>query len=641
MDARSPILFFKQLLSPTALVAAAGLLWAARSVLDSYRLEGAIGGPILVVAALVWRVRRGRSYKLYAAAAVLALAYGISAQILIEFRADSASYFSYLRSLSFDGDFDFRNEWEALDLPPLPENVNNPRRNVFSIGPAVLWSPFYALAHVYIVFETWRCGYPHTNDGYSMPYRRAAALGTVTVVVVGAVLLGSMLAGMTRPAVAALAVMGAALASSVLYYTFYVPAMSHGVAFGVAAALLWAWSRARATPSARNWAILGGTLGVLMICRWQGAVYGALVLPLALDGLYRKTIRPAHVLAALGAGLIALTPQTLAWKIQYDQWILIPQGRGFLDFSSPNWLRTLFSADHGFFNWTPLMFLGLAGLVLGIRKNPMLFGGGVVVFLATAWVNGSVPAYDWAAGDAFGARRYTLVVPLIALGLAHALELYGAVARRAPLLVPAAAIVLLSLWNLGFIGHFRARQYPEMAPLERLSRDQAQSLRHAAQDVFGFIAGERGRAFAYDFFSAEYFYTSFNRNGRIYLRSADERYLMHGWYTPSRRIARRTFRRALYPEACVRIPLLEPFPLRITVTARAPEGVEPQTMTVRMNGHEVTSRSLTVDWSETRFLVPEGRLVPGENALCLGFDNALPEKNNRRVAAFVERVQLP
>jgi len=463
----------------------------------------------------------------------------------------------------------------------------------------------------------------------------------VTVVVVGAALLTFLLAEWTGLSIAILSVAGAVLASPVVYYTFAVPAMSHGVTFGVAAALVWAWGRAQKRPSRRAWIALGAIFGLLVMCRWQAAVYGLLLAPLAIAGLRRGTMRPSWLLWSAGASIGAFAPQALAWKLQFGKWLLIPQGRGFLDFSSPHVWRTLFSADHGFFNWTPLMLVGVVGLVLGLRKQTIFCGGALGVFLATVWVNGSVPAFDLGGGDAFGARRYCLVVPLIAVGLGFAIEASSRALARRPLLGPALAIVLASLWNLGLVSHFRARKYPEMAPLERLARDQAQSLRYAAQDVLGFVAGDRGRALAYDYFSGEYFYTSFNRNGRIYLRSADDRYLMHGWSTPSRRISRRTFRRALYPEACVRIPLREPFRLRMAITARAPEGALPQTMTIEVNGERVTSAPLRRRWREIRFVVPEDVLVPGENALCLRFSNALPEENGRRVAAHVERIQLP
>ena len=366
------------------------------------------------------------------------------------------------------------------------------------------------------------------------------------------------------------------------------------------------------------------------------------VAPVALLALGRREASAPWILAAGTAAIVAFSPQMIAWKIGFGRFVLIPQGRGFLDFGSPNWLNTLVSADHGFFNWTPLMLLGFVGLWFGLRRDFTLYGSALLVFFGTVWVNGSVPAHDWAAGDAFGARRYSLVVPLMALGLARLLEASAALLRRRPLLAPALLLAGFVCWNLGFVSHFRARKYPEMAPLERLAPDQARSLRTSAEELFGAVAGDRGRAFAYKIFSAEYMYTGFNRSGRILLRSADERYLLRGWHTPSRRIARRTFRRALYPEACVRIPLESPFELRVFVSARAPEGATPQKVTFAVNGTEIASAALGTDWRDVPFVIPKERLVPGENTLCLQFSNGLPEdEDGRRVAAEVEKVQLP
>ena len=365
-----------------------GLAWSARSVLDSFRLEGAVLGPVLVGVGLLWQVFSRREWKLFAVAFVLSIAYSVSAFTLIEFRADSASYFAYLRSLSFDGDLDFANDWEALGVPGAAKPGGRPRRNVFSVGPALLWSPFYAAAHVYVRWETWRGRELYEMSGHSLPYRRSTALGTVTVVVIGASLLCVAMIPLVGLDVALLSVLGSVLASPVLYYTFSVPAMSHGVSFGVAAALIWAWSRARTTPSLKTWFMLGGILGLLTLCRWQAAVYGLLVLPLAVEGLRRGSVRPQWLLAAAGAGALAFVPQVITWKLMFGRWLLVPQGRGFLDFSSANWSSTLFSANHGFFNWTPLMLLGFLGLVFGLggfgglaghRKDRMLFGGALLV----------------------------------------------------------------------------------------------------------------------------------------------------------------------------------------------------------------------------------------------------------------------
>ena len=180
------------------------------------------------------------------------------------------------------------------------------------------------------------------------------------------------------------------------------------------------------------------------------------------------------------------------------------------------------------------MLVGFVGLWSGLRADLRLYGGCLAIFLATAWVNGSVPEHDWAAGDAFGTRRYSLVVPLMALGVARMLTLGRKTAQRWPLLAPAAAVVLLVAWNLGFVSHFRARKYPGAAPIERLAADQARALRRTMQDFMGAVAGSEGRSLAYKYFSAEYFYTDFNKSGAILLRSADESYLLATLGIPTR-----------------------------------------------------------------------------------------------------------
>ncbi len=426
----------------------------------------------------------------------------------VEFRADSGPYFVYVRSVIFDRDLDFGNEWDKWEYDKGRLTRTGLLRNAQSVGPAVIWSPAYLATHTYLAIDRWLTGKERYRlDGYGRPYRRAAALTTVTMVVLGAALLIQVMVPMFGARIAALAVIGTVLASPVLYYAFIVPTMAHGVTFGAAAIFIWAWDRVRRNPSLKTWTILGAALGLVTISRWQGALYGLMVLPLAARGLATKNLRPVWLAASAGAGLLVFSPQLLAWKILYDRWLTIPQGRGFLSLSSSHLLEPLFSANHGFFNWTPVMFLGFVGLFIGLRRSRLLYGGSLLVFVATAWVNGSVPQYDWAAGDAFGARRFSLVVPLMALGLGAFLEAAARVLVRRPLLVPTAVLLVLFLWNVGLISHFRARKYRGAAPLEQVAADQARSFRLASQEILGWVAGERGRAWAYELFSAEYLYS--------------------------------------------------------------------------------------------------------------------------------------
>ena len=76
------------------------------------------------------------------------------------------------------------------------------------------------------------------------------------------------------------------------------------------------------------------------------------------------------------------------------------------------------------------MFVGVVGLAIGFRRWKLLAAAGLLTFLLTAYLNGA--RVSWNGDDAFGARRFDIIVPLAALGYATLLE--GAIA------VPLAAV---------------------------------------------------------------------------------------------------------------------------------------------------------------------------------------------------------
>jgi hypothetical protein len=614
-----------------------GLVSSGLALLDPARPAGILTGPLLAVLGLVVAGRpRGVGLVLPAA---LAVAFSIAAAAGPEFRADSASYFAYVRSAVFDHDLDFADEWEHWGYAKAPPTPTGHRPNVQSVGPALAWAPFYLLAHAYVKLGLAAAPFP--ADGYSAPYRRAAALGTLIAVGLGAALLYRVAAPRFGARVALLAVGAALFASPIAYYAFVVPTMAHGLAFGAAAAVVWAWHRAESRPSLVSWTVLGAAVGWVALMRWQGIVCALLAVPLLAMQVRRRTARASWAVAAAAAGVIVFSPQLLAWKVLYGRFVTQPQGRGFLDWSSPHLWDTLVSADHGLFTWTPVLLLGLAGLGLMLRDSPVFASGALLVFAATAWVNGAVR--DWAASDAFGARRYDVVVPLLAVGIGALVTRLAPLLARHPLWAPAALLAALVVWNVGFVSAFRTGAYPEAAPLERVARDQARGLRRAAQGLLGALAGPRGRALAYKALQAEYFYTAFNRGGTIAPAdpAAQERYLLNGWSTRGRSPGRSDFRWALFPEACVRVPLEAPFDLRVTIDAFAPPAAQPQTLRVTVNGVVVGTGALAPEGSRVPVFIEARQLVPGENTLCLRFSNALPGEPGTRAAAGVWEIQLP
>jgi hypothetical protein len=593
-----------------------GVFVSAAALLDPRRPAGIWLGPLVAGAGLALGAGARSARSLAAARFAFALALGFAAGALAapEFRADAPEFFVYLPSLVFDHDLSLHDDWLEMGFegspPATPLGLT---RNRHAIGPALVWSPFYALAHVYTLADgAWGSG-RYAADGHALPYRRAAALGTITAALAGAWLLAHTLARRFGRGVAWLAVGGALAASPLLYYVFAAPYMSHGVTFGVAAALVWAAERARRRPSTVGWVALGALFGLLVVVRWQAAVYGLLVAPVMLDGLRRGTLRLGTALAATAAAIAAFSPQMLVWRTLFGRALTMPQGGGFIDWTSPRWLDTLASADHGLFTWTPLLLLGLVGLVAGVRRAAWLHAPALLILAATTWTNGG--ADDWAGSEAFGARRFDLVIPLLAVGLAVAIEALRRQVARRPLAAPAALVALFALWNLGFVALYREHRYEGPLRVERLAADQARLARGGAEDALFALFGPRGRAFAHKLFAADYLYTPARPGGRIALPRAEEGDLAGRW-SPARRLGDGpAFRWAYPPEACLLVPIEEPYELRATLTWR-PSRVA-RDVQVRANTTTIGAFRLDGAWQKTELLLPRRTLVPGPNWLCL------------------------
>ena len=621
--------------SVPAVLLGSGVLWAALALLDPFQPAGRFLGPLLALAAVIWESRRRRPPAAMIVGTVLAWAFGLAAWSGPEFRADSASYYYYLRSVAFDRDLDFGNEAVEMNGVELPRTSTGLRFNSHPVGPAFAWSPFFAAAHAYVrTFGHDR----YAADGYTVPYRRSLALGTLTWAILGAWAMTRTIAAAHGMGTAVLCVAGAVLTSPLLYYLFVVPTMAHGLTFAAAATLLGAWDRARRLPSLGSWTAVGALLGLVTLMRWQAIACVLLFLPLAVEGVLRRTVRPLWLAAGAGAAALVFSPQLFVWNALFGRMVTMPQGTGFVDWWSPHWLDTLVSANHGLLAWTPAMALGLLGLVWGLRGALLLHGGALLVFAAAIWVNGGV--WDWAAGDAYGARRYDFVVPLVALGFVSMVKALTALSARVPLATPSALLLLLTLWNTGFIAHFRQGRYPDAAPLDLLAQDQARGLRRQSERILGYLGGARGRALAYKYFSAEYVFGDATRDGSIALGAPDQRLLVSGWSSPHRRPNEPGFRWALFPEACVVLPLEESTDLTVDVTARAPRRAPHQVMGLVINGVAIGSEALASDWGEHHFEVPAGRFRPGENALCLRFSSAVDGGEGVPAAAAVALIRL-
>ena len=91
----------------------AGLAWSLAAALDPAILAGQLAGPLLTLCGYLAEAWRSGTWRRWAVAVVLAAGYGAGAWVEPDLlRADAPAYYCYLRSLAFDHDIDFANEWD-------------------------------------------------------------------------------------------------------------------------------------------------------------------------------------------------------------------------------------------------------------------------------------------------------------------------------------------------------------------------------------------------------------------------------------------------------------------------------------------------------------------------------------------------
>jgi hypothetical protein len=381
--------------------------------------------------------------------------------------ADEIEYFAYLRSLVFDHDLEFGNEYQhfydqdpqglagfAATFLEQRESVTGRHINFAPIGSALLWSPFYLAAHAGVLLAR-GLGAEVAADGYALPYVAAACFASALYGFLGLLLLHDALSrhgGVSEPA-ATWTVAALWLGSPVLYYMTVAPAFSHASSLFAVSLLLWLWLRARGEGGALAWARVGLAGGLAALVREQDALFLAVpVADLAWTTLRERTWKRG----ALGLGLMGVAaagvfaPQLLAYHALNGSYAPSKLVARKLTFTSPHFFEVLFDPAHGLFLWSPLLLLAVGGLAVAVvrrRDVPTLLLS--LALVLQVWINGSVES--WTQAGAFGSRRFVSATPVFAWGLA---ALIGLGLPRIGSLTTAALLAVTVWWNVSLMVQF-------------------------------------------------------------------------------------------------------------------------------------------------------------------------------------------
>ncbi|MFI5183687.1 MAG: hypothetical protein ACHQNV_04755 [Vicinamibacteria bacterium] len=369
---------------------------------------------------------------------------------------DGISYYVFLRSMLKDRDFDLADEYGHYGMLgrwdlAIPTSTGL-RRSTFSVGPAVVWTPFFLMGESLARIEGWATGETPDLSGYGSRHMNAVALGNVLYGFAALLLIHALLMRHFDPGVSLGAVLLLWGGTFFHWYLVAQPTYAHSISLFLAAYALWLWDRDRGRGrDAWGHFFLGVVLGLAMCVRWQNGVL--LILPGfellgRLVGRRQSLPRIAALGSLLAAGVfVGSFPQMAAWKALYDLWVLPcpPQGCDFVRLDHPWISETLFSSRHGLFSWTPVFWAGYLGFFPFARRRPALAGLLAVPLLLMTYVNMCVG--DWWGGASFSNRRFDSVLPILAFGVAASLHALREQFRRRPALGLPALVLPFLVWN--------------------------------------------------------------------------------------------------------------------------------------------------------------------------------------------------
>ena len=378
------------------------------------------------------------------------------------YASDEIQYFAYLRSLWFDHDVSFENEYqyfydrgvaraEGFHETFLELQTDAGRRpNFGTIGCAILWAPFYAAGD--LTARVMRAaGRDVAVDGFSRPYVAAVAYGSAVYGFLA--LLLSVRAARIVAGPGLFAGMVVWLGTPVLFYTYIAPPYAHACSAFAVAVFVTVWLHARASWSVASTAALGLSAALMAMVREQDVFFAAgPALDFALTALSvrRRVAAAAAGCAAFAAGFL---PQLVAYAALNGRPGPSRLVTRKMAWDAPHAIDVLVSTAHGYFFWTPLAALAIVGLaVLAIRGTGDRRRIGTLALVMVAlqvYVGGSVES--WTVAGAFGQRRFVALTVLLVIGIAALWKHVPSGTARA---VTAVALGVCVWWNLALIAQF-------------------------------------------------------------------------------------------------------------------------------------------------------------------------------------------
>ncbi len=359
--------------------------------------------------------------------------------LALNHNTDSLGYYQWLPTFFVDGSFTPSRYVHTLE--------NGNPLSIFSFGIAVLIAPFFLVAH----FFAWLFGY--TTDGYTLPYAIAVLVAASFYLSIALVILyNEIKRRFPDKNIAFWTISIIYLGTNLFYYSVFEDGMSHVYNFFVFTLLIYAYTQVR-LQNFRKYVLLVGLISGLILVIKPYNVFGLIFLiPTSKEEwkILKENIKKYYLYVIGGLIIFGLFMilQISYWHKVSGNYLMFSygaMGEGF-NWSHPELIKVLFSHQNGWLTYSPLLTLGLIGIILQIKKgNKEALKISVILLLAyyvfASW-------WCWWFGSAFGHRAFIEYYSFLSLPLAYILNLLFSIQNKYIVTFSKVIIMLFIYMNL-------------------------------------------------------------------------------------------------------------------------------------------------------------------------------------------------
>ncbi|MDI1355957.1 MAG: hypothetical protein PSX36_13630 [bacterium] len=340
---------------------------------------------------------------------------------------DVNQYYSYLPAFFYENDLSLSFLKDSLNVgletrhyAPNATPEGHPVIKM-SMGMALGYLPFFALAHAYATF------FHYDVNGFSVPYHFAIQFSSLFYFLFGLYFLTKLLRYYFDEKIIALTLFLLSFGTNVFYYLSVRAGNVHTFDFFLVSAFLYTvvkWLLHQKT----HMAVIGGTLlGLLTLTRPINLLFIVVVVlydvktPAQLWAKLKLCYgQKLQLILALVCFLIVVLPQLLYWQCVSGHFLFNSYVNEHFFFNHPHVLKGLFSFRNGWLIYTPIMVISLEGL-FWLRKYAPAFlfvlpvFVGIYIYVIFSW-------WCWWYGGSFGQRALIDLYPILAIPFSAALS---------------------------------------------------------------------------------------------------------------------------------------------------------------------------------------------------------------------------